>query len=102
MSGLGLIREGLPVLPRKLENSQAITQGKENLLKSRGRESDTQDCGRTCLRSHCKSLVEMDPQSLGCTILSSLKPTQNKANQDKKRIRLRKCPSNVRDASTSR
>lgn len=60
MSGLGLIREGLPILPRKLENSQAITQRKENLLKSRGRESDTQDHGGTCSRPRWKSLLELD------------------------------------------
>lgn len=31
-----------------------------------------------------------DPQSLGCTVLSSLEPTQTKANREKKMIRLRK------------
>ena len=60
MSGLGLISEGLPVLLRKLKNSQAISQRKENLLESQGRESDTQDCGGTCSSSPCKSLLELN------------------------------------------
>lgn len=57
--GLGLIREGLPVLPRKLESSQAITQREKIFLRAE-EENQTQDCGGTCSRSHCKSLLELD------------------------------------------
>lgn len=92
MSGLGLIREGLPVFPRKIPRQSH--KGKENLLKSRGGESDTglqRDLLKVTLQAIAGAgLRHEDPQFLGCTSVSSLKPTQTKANQDRKMIRLRK------------
>lgn len=67
---------------------------KQNLLKSRGRKSDTglwRDLLKVTLQVTAGAgLRHEDPQLLGCTLISSLKPTQTKANQDRKMIRLRK------------